>query len=204
VRAGTRLVYTGPLFAQLDLPVPTAIEPWLDGTQPTALVVLSSSTPQMLRAAALRVRAAGVRVIVGATLHDVGRFDDPGIVVAGVLPNHRVMPRVDVAVTMGGQGTVQTAMAAGTPLIGIPLHGEQELNVDLAARHGAGLAIAPRHVDTPRLTDAVRRVLGDPRFRAGAARTRQWYAGIDGAAEAARAIRAHLASQGAATQRAAA
>jgi UDP:flavonoid glycosyltransferase YjiC (YdhE family) len=94
---------------------------------------------------------------------------------------------------MGGQGTVQTALASGTPLVGIPLHPEQELNVDLAARHGAGLAVAPRHADTPRLTEAVRRVLTEPHFTAGAARVQGWYAGHDGAAEAARAIRRWLA-----------
>ncbi|MBL8363485.1 MAG: glycosyltransferase family 1 protein [Rubrivivax sp.] len=191
-RAGTRLVATGPLFAHLDLPVPPEVERFLDGSRPTALVVLSSSTPQMLRQATARVRAAGVRVIVGATLHEHGRHDDPDIVVAGLLPNHLVMPRVDVAVTMGGQGTVQTAMASGTPLVGIPLHPEQELNVDLAARHGAALAVAPRHVDTPRLTEAVRRVLADRSYAAGAAKVRGWYAGRDGAAEAASAIRRWL------------
>lgn len=193
-RPGTRLVCTGPLFARLDLPVPAAVERLLDGARPTALVVLSSAPRALLRAAVARVRAAGVRVIVGATLHDFGPVDDPDVVVAGLLPNHRVMPRVDLAVTMGGQGTVQTAMASGTPVIGIPLHPEQELNVDLAARHGAGLAIAPRHVDTPRLTAMVRRVLDDPSFAAGAAKVQGWYAGTDGAAAAARAIRAYLAT----------
>jgi len=194
-RAGTRLVATGPLFARLDLPVPPAVEPFLDQSQPTALVVLSSSTPQMLRQVVQRVRAAGPRVIVGATIHDYGPNDDPGVVVAGLLPNHRVMPRVNVAVTMGGQGTVQTAMASGTPLLGIPLHPEQELNVDLAARHGAGLALAPRHVDTPRLTAAVRQLLTDPRHAAAAARVQAWYRDVDGAANAARAIRDWLATR---------
>lgn len=188
-RAGTQLVATGPLFAHLDVPIPPEVARFLDRSRPTALVVLSSATPQLLRHAAARVRAAGVRVIVGATIHDFGPNDDPEIVVAGLLPNHRIMPAVDVAVTMGGQGTVQTALASGTPLVGIPLHPEQELNVDLAARHGAGLAVAPRHVDSPRLTEAVRRVLADRRFAEGAAKVRGWYAGVEGAGEAARAIR---------------
>lgn len=191
-RRGTRLVYTGPLFARLERPVPPRVEAFLDGSRPTAYVVLSSSTPQTLRAVTARVRAAGLRAIVGATIHDFGPVDDPDIVVGGILPSHRIMPRVDVAVTMGGQGSVQTAMACGTPLVGIPLHPEQELNVDLAARHGAGLAVAPRHADTPRLSEAVRRAAGDPALKAGAARVQGWYAGVDGAAEAARQIRRYL------------
>jgi UDP:flavonoid glycosyltransferase YjiC (YdhE family) len=192
-RAGTQLVATGPLFARLDLPVPDSVQRFMDGAQPTALVVLSSATPELLREVVRRVRAAGPRVIVGATIHDFGSNDDPGVVVAGLLPNHRVMPHVDVAVTMGGQGTVQTALFCGTPLVGIPLHPEQELNVDLAVRHGAGLAIAPRHVNTAKLTEAVQRVLGDPRFAKGAARLKDIYAQVDGAANAATAIRGWLA-----------
>lgn len=188
-RAQPKLVYTGPLFARLDLPVPPAVQAFMDGLRPTALVVLSSATPPLLRAAVRRVRAAGLRVIVGATVHDYGPPDDADTVVAGILPNHRVMPQVDVAITMGGQGSVQCAMASGTPVLGIPLHPEQELNVDLAARHHAGLAIAPRHVDSPRLTQAVQQVLADPRFAAGARQTRAWYQAVDGAANAAGAIR---------------
>jgi UDP:flavonoid glycosyltransferase YjiC (YdhE family) len=192
-RPDTQLVYTGPLFAQLDLPIPPQVQAFLDGGEPTAYVVLSSSSPYLLRKVTARVRAAGLRVIVGATVHDFGPMTDPGVVVAGLLPSHRVMPQVQVAVTMGGQGSVQTAMTSGTPLVGLPLHPEQDLNVDLAARHGMALAVAPRHADTPRLTKAVQRVVTDPRFAASAERVKGWYAGVDGAGRAADAIRHYLA-----------
>jgi UDP:flavonoid glycosyltransferase YjiC (YdhE family) len=194
-RAGTRLAYVGPMFARLDLPVPAAVQPFLDGRRPTAYVVLSSSTPKMLRAVTARVRQAGVRVIVGATIHDYGPNDDADVVVAGILPSHEIMPKVDVVVTMGGQGSVQTAMASGTPLVGIPLHPEQELNVDLAARQGMALAIAPRHAGTEKMTDSVRRLLAKPGHRQQARRVQQLYAGCDGAARAAAAITRHLATR---------
>jgi UDP:flavonoid glycosyltransferase YjiC (YdhE family) len=194
-RADPRLVYTGPLFAQLDLPVPPAVEAFLDGSRPTAYVVLSSSTADQLRAVTSRVRAAGLRVIVGATLHDFGPPPGPDVVVAGLLPSHRVMPRVQVAITMGGQGTVQTAMCSGTPLVGLPLHGEQELNVDLAVRHGMGLAVSPRDADTPRLTQAVQRIVTEPGFAAQARRVQGWTAGTDGAGRAADAIVQFLAKR---------
>jgi UDP:flavonoid glycosyltransferase YjiC (YdhE family) len=192
-RPDTQLVYTGPLFAQLDLPIPPQVQAFLDGGEPTAYVVLSSSSSNLLRKVTARVRATGLRVIVGATVHDFGPVSDPGVVVAGLLPSHRVMPQVQVAVTMGGQGSVQTAMTSGTPLVGLPLHPEQDLNVDLAARHGMALAVAPRHADTPRLTEAVQRVVSDPRFATSAERVKGWYAGVDGAGRAADAIRCYLA-----------
>jgi UDP:flavonoid glycosyltransferase YjiC (YdhE family) len=193
-RPATRLVYTGPLFATLNAPLPQPVQAFLDGKRPTAYVVLSSSTPGTLRAVVARVRATGARVIVGATIHDFGDVDDPDVVVAGILPSHEIMPRVDAVVGMGGQGTVQTAMASGTPYVGIPLHPEQELNVALASRQGMAVAVAPRHCGSERMTEAVRRALDDPAFRQGAARARSAYWGVDGAANAADAIRAHLAS----------
>ena len=195
-REGTRLTYTGPLYAKLDVPLPPAVQAALDGAKPTVLVALSSSTPELLRAVTARVRASGVRVIVGATIHDFGPNSDPDIIVAGLLPNHQVMPQVDAVVCMGGQGTVQTAMSSGTPLVGIPLHPEQELNVDLAVRQGMALAVAPRHADSVRLTQALARLLAEPAFRSQARRVQTLYAGVDGAARAAQAIQAFLAERG--------
>lgn len=194
-RAGTRLVYSGPLFARLPLPVPETIRPFLDGSRPTACVVLSSSNATFLRGVVQQVRAAGLRVIVGATIHDHGPNDDPDVVVAGVMPNHEVLPKVDLAVCMGGQGTVQTCMTSGTPFVGIPLHPEQELNVALAERQGAALRLAPRHATGPAMTAAVRRLLSEPSFKAGALRAQRHYAGIDGAARGAEAMLSWLAER---------
>ena len=116
--------------------------------------------------------------------------------VAGILPSHEIMPRVDVAVTMGGQGTVQTAMFSGTPLVAIPLHAEQELNVDLAARQGMALAVAPRHAAGEQMTAAIRRVVSERGFRQEARSVQALYAGADGPANAAAAIVRFLAAAG--------
>ena len=167
-RPGTRLAYTGPLYATLEVPVPPAVQAALKGAKPTVLVVLSSSTPELLRATTARVRASGARAIVGATIHDFGPNSDPDIIVAGLLPNHGVMPQVDAVVCMGGQVTVQSAMCSGTPLVGILLHPEQELNVDLA----------------------------EPGFKSQARRVQGLYAGVDCATRAAQAIQAFLAEHG--------
>ena len=166
--------------------------PFLDGSRPTAYVALSSSTPAMLQSVVEQVRLSNLRVIVGATIHDWKAPAHPDVVVGGVMPSHLIMPRVDVAVTMGGQGSVQTAMASGTPLVGIPLHPEQELNVDLAVRQGMALAMAPRHATGEPMSRAVRRLIEEPDFRHQAERVRGLYAHCDGAATAAQAIRNYL------------
>jgi UDP:flavonoid glycosyltransferase YjiC (YdhE family) len=194
-RRNSRVAITGPLFAKLDQPMPQPVMRFLDGSRPTVFVVLSSSTRDFLRQVVQRVRAAGVRVIVGATIHEWSEPHDPDVVVAGVLPSHLVMPCVNLVVGMGGQGTSQCAMASGTPFIGIPLHPEQELNVDLVARHGAGTAIAPRHAVTPRMTALVQALLAEPRYKEGALKIQRWGQGWDGAQQAAVAITAYLNSK---------
>ena len=191
-RADARLVCTGPLFAQLNVPLPDAVKPFLDRSRPTAYVALSSGTPKLLRAVTARVREAGLRAIVAATIHDFDAAGDPDVVVGGILPSHRIMPRVDLAVTLGGQGTVQTAMASGTPLVALPLHPEQEHNVDVAVRQRMALAVAPRHADSARLTRAVRQVAEEPEFGLQAYRVRGLYEGVNGARRAATEICRHL------------
>jgi hypothetical protein len=43
-------------------------------------------------------------VLVAATGHDMAGLEHDGVLVEGVLPSHRVIPRIHVAVVGGGQG----------------------------------------------------------------------------------------------------
>jgi hypothetical protein len=65
---------------------------------------------------------------------------------ARVLVTDRFVPALavnrlaDVVVSHGGQGTVQTALAAGTPLVGVGLQMEQQINLDHVMDAGVGIA----------------------------------------------------------------
>ena len=104
------------------------------------------------------------------------------------------MPKVNVVVIMGGQGSVQCAMASGTPIIGFPFHGEQELNLALAERQGMGLRLSPKVASTPVLTRALKQMLYDPEAQRNSARVQALYEGVDGAVNAADAILGYLSS----------
>ncbi|GIG91877.1 glycosyltransferase [Plantactinospora endophytica] len=187
-RPETRLCCTGPLFAHLDVPVPERVDRFLDQPGPVVYVAVTSSPPELVRAAVRSLAALDARVLVAATVHDLGDLESARVMVGGVLPSHLVMPRVDLAVTAGGQGSVQTAMAAGTPLLGLPLQVEQELNLALLERLGAARRIALRHAGTTALATAAREMLADPGHRRAAERIRDHYAAVDGAANAADAV----------------
>lgn len=54
-------------------------------------------------------------------------------------------------------------MAAGTPFVGLPLHGEQELNVAVAERLGMAIRMSPDPLVEARLSEALRDLLEAPR-----------------------------------------
>ena len=190
-RPGARLRYTGPLFAHLDVPVPDRVERFLgeeDAAGPVVYVAPTSTAPDRVRALVGRVRAAGARALLAATMGDLSDLEDERVMVERVLPSHLVMPRVDAAVIAGGQGSVQTAMASGTPFVGFALQPEQGTNLSLAVRQGCAREVPLASVDSEALTVAVRGILSDPRARAAAARVRDLYATTDGAGAAADAV----------------
>jgi UDP:flavonoid glycosyltransferase YjiC (YdhE family) len=112
-----------------------------------------------------------------------------------MLPSELVKPRVDLAVVTGGQGSVQTAMACGTPIAGVPLQLEQDLNVALVERLGAGRLVSRRDAQTPYIARVAREILDRPRFRTEARRIQELYAAVDGPGNAADAI-LQVAEQG--------
>jgi UDP:flavonoid glycosyltransferase YjiC (YdhE family) len=184
-RPETRLSVTGPLIAHLPIPLPPEVADFLDGPGPIVYVAITSSPPSLVRAVVRAIRSLAARILVAGTIHDLGDLTDGRTLVAGVLPSHLVMPRVDLAITAGGQGSVQTAMAAGVPLLGIPLQLEQDLNVTLLERRGAARRLAPREAGTPRLTALARELLSDSAYRRAAQEIGKVYAATDGSANAA-------------------
>jgi UDP:flavonoid glycosyltransferase YjiC (YdhE family) len=104
--------------------------------------------------------------------------------IEGTLPSHLVMPQVDLAITTAGQGSTQTAMASGTPLLGIPLHPEQDLNIALLERLGAARHATP----TTNLATLAAGMLDNPTHRDAAVQIQKLYAAVDGPAQAAQAI----------------
>ena len=137
----------------------------------------------------------GAQILVAATTHDLADLASDQVMVAGVLPSHLVMGEVDLAVIAGGQGSVQTALAAGLPFVGIPLQGEQDANVTFAQNQGAARLIPQKAAGTPALTAAARDLLADAAARDSARRLKQIFAAVDGPAAAAQAILETAAAQ---------
>ena len=185
-RPSSRLAAVGPLFAHLNLPLPDRVQKFLDRPGSVIYVAMTSTAPALVRKAVESLSGLGIRVLVAGTIHDLKDLATDQIMVEGVLPSHLVMPQVDLAVTTGGQGSTQTAMASGTPLLGIPLHIEQDLNIALLERLGAARHLAPPQLH--RLAATAAAMLDNPAHLQSAEHIQKLYAAIDGPAQAAELI----------------
>jgi UDP:flavonoid glycosyltransferase YjiC (YdhE family) len=123
-----------------------------------------------------------------------GREPDPPVAVpdnAVLVPwlsYSQTMPACDLVVTHGGHGTLMRALASGCPVVVCPAGGDMAENAARVDWAGLGVRL-PRRLGTPRgVRLAVRRALGRPELRAGAAGVARWMAAHDGRARAAEAI----------------
>lgn len=187
----------GPIFAHIDTPMPALVGELAARDEPLVYLGLGSSASRdIVLAAASQLATLPVNVVapVRHYLRD-GDVLPPNIHATDLLPAHLLGGLVDAAVLHGGQGTVQTACAAGIPFVGMGLQPEQVWNVDQCVAQGNAIALSPKQAGTPALADAVCRLLSDDTMRAAAERVRAAYASEDGAAASVDAIEAVLAAR---------
>ena len=75
-----------------------------------------------------------------------------------------LLPEVDLVIAHGGNNTTNETLAAGKPLIVIPIGGENGDNARRVEYLGVGLRIGLSSLTTERVEKKVRRIRTDPRF----------------------------------------
>lgn len=151
---------------------------WPGDERPLLYLTFGSVAPQagffpgLYRAAIDALAPLPLRILV-----TVGTHCDPsglGPLPANVhatrwVPQADVMPHTTVMVCHGGFGTVRAGLAAGVPMVVLPLFAEQPYNARRVADLGAGIALDGGPAATSSLRESVRRVRADPTYRAKAA-----------------------------------
>jgi UDP:flavonoid glycosyltransferase YjiC (YdhE family) len=108
--------------------------------------------------------------------------EDPRLLVTDqFIPAPEAMALADVIIMHGGQGTVQTAIAAGSPMIGVALQVEQQTNLDNVMDHGAGIRIQRRSWHPQNIRRAVKKVLANPHYKCQAMKLAEMIRAMDGA-----------------------
>jgi MGT family glycosyltransferase len=163
--------YVGP---QLDDPPWAAAEWHSQGTDPLVLVATSSIFQHQVGLLQRIARALGTLPVRG--LMTTGPAVDPdqvkappNVEVVQAAPHSRILPDASVVITHAGHGTLIKALAAGVPLVCIPMGRDQKDNTVRALRHGAGVRLSAKS-KPEKIAAAVARVLDDPQYAVAARR----------------------------------
>ena len=150
---------------------------WSDGAEPLVYVTFGSVAAGMEMAArAYEAALAAVADLPVRALLTVGHGADlarfsatpKNVHVEHWVPQADVLARAAAVVCHGGSGSTLGALAAGVPLVVVPLFADQPLNARRVEAVGAGLVVRPP--DPTAIRAAVRRVLQEEPFRAAAER----------------------------------
>ena len=163
-------------YAGAQLDDPSWTEPWTPpaGDAPLVLVAMSSSyqaQDRVLRRVTDALGMLGVRgVVTTGPAVDPSTIDAPKHVqVIRSAPHAEVLRHASVVVTHGGHGTVVKALAAGVPLLILPMGRDQPDNAARVTARGAGLRL--KHGASSRMIAAdVHRLMNDDHFRMAARR----------------------------------
>jgi MGT family glycosyltransferase len=164
--------FVGP---QLDDPAWAAVGEWRpDGDAPLVLVATSSiyqDQADLLRRVATALGGLPVRGLI-----TTGRGIDPADVpapanvrVVRAAPHGAVLTETAVAVTHAGHGSVLKALAAGVPLVCVPMGRDQKDNTVRVLRLGAGVRV-DKKAPPEEIAAAVRQVLEEPAYGEAARR----------------------------------
>jgi UDP:flavonoid glycosyltransferase YjiC (YdhE family) len=153
-------VYTGPVFAMMDMPVPIEVKKVF--ARPGRRIYLamgSSGSPELLKKICCILRSVPAYNVVCATTsilapEELGPASE-NFFATRFLPAHIVNEMAEIAVLHGGQGTIQTAAWCGTPLVGVGMQWEQQANIDSLAKFGMGVRIPSHSVTRKRLLSAI-------------------------------------------------
>jgi UDP:flavonoid glycosyltransferase YjiC (YdhE family) len=161
------LRYIGPLPARIDREIPEEISK-IPKDKPIVYFAMGSSGKSALIADIITgFKGKPYRVIapVKALIKDMNVEIPSNVIVTGFLPAHKVNPLADISVIHGGQNTVMNACLAGTPIVGVGMHPEQQANLDACVRKDFAIRLNKKRVTPSAVLDAIDRLLDDAKAK---------------------------------------
>jgi len=177
---------------------------WLEDVEAPIVLVTTSSEFQddgrLVRVALDALAGEPVHVVATLPSADPGAFEPaPNSHVLPFVPHAPILDRAACAITHGGMGATQKALARGVPVCVVPF-GRDQLEVARRADvAGAGTRLPAKRLNVERLRDAVREAM---RRREGAQRVAAGYRAAGGPEGAADALEGLLGSRSTAKARA--
>lgn len=146
-----------------------------DGRPKILLTMGSSGTKQALLEAARAIATAAANnwnaiILASPALCRIEEIqqivaDNPAIYATDqFIPALPIAEIADCVVSHGGQATIQTALAGGTPIVGVAMQMEQQINLENIAIAGAGIRIASDQWRVATIQQAIRTILDNPSY----------------------------------------
>lgn len=178
--------YVGPILWEPDLPDP----PWissLDPDRPAFYCTMGSTGSSNFFEDT--VKAFGdsryqVMITSGGLPLEADRFPK-NYHITDFAPGRRLMEVSDLAVSHGGNGTVYQALLSGTPILGVPFHVDQELNLQRVEDLRFGRMLSPKRLTPGTLVDTIEGMLADGAYKENAMRLKAAAEAYGGARQAA-------------------
>jgi MGT family glycosyltransferase len=168
-RPPAQLVYAGP-----ELEDPAWTQPWrspfaASDRRPLVLVGFSTTFQNqldVLRRVVAALDGLDVRAVVtaGPAVDIASLPAPPNVHVCASAPHSQLLKEAAAVVTHAGHGTVIRALAAGVPMVCLPMGRDQNENAARVVFHGAGVRVKPT-ASAAKIRQAVRDVLDTSRYR---------------------------------------
>lgn len=176
---GDRFVFTGPVYAKLGAQVITdarineILRP--ENTRPKLFCSLGSSGDKSALLEIIKTFNHGAGrdwsgiILSPPSICDLetarAALDNENVYITDqFVPAKEINKLVDLVICHGGQGTLQTAITSGVPLVGVAAQPEQKLNLDHLQDFGMAIRIPVWKWKTARIRAAAQRVLGDKTY----------------------------------------
>jgi UDP:flavonoid glycosyltransferase YjiC (YdhE family) len=104
------------------------------------------------------------------------------------VPALKINALADVTISHGGQGTLQTALYSGTPVVGLAAQQEQFINLSNFESHGAGIRTPRNRWNAKNMQKSVSKILSNAHFGESAQKLSECIKSSNGAKNAADAI----------------
>lgn len=111
------------------------------------------------------------------------------------VPAPLVNKMADIVISHGGQGTVQTAIASGTPIVGYAMQPEQQINLDNIVMRKAGIRIPIHKWKSGRIQKSVTMILNNPEYSTGMTKLQSVINNAEGKKNASLALWDYISSQ---------
>ena len=103
----------------------------------------------------------GVFTFIDESEYEFPKFDDNILLKKYVPSMKKINEMIDLAIIHGGLGTVYTAAYSGKPVIGFPMHSEQQHNLDNLVQHGVAIRLSNKYFKEIKLLAAINEIFNN-------------------------------------------